>query len=146
VALEFRDQLEAAFEVLERRIRGEEIARIGQAVAADRPQVRKAHERTEVLAHIAACLAIRQCHPEADAARDHRDLLRLHVEHAQFGFDVQPALLRHDQQLAIGVVEEAALHVAVGRVQVDADADARRCGAIAGHGEQAIDEIGRCIR
>ena len=72
-----------------------------------------------------------------------RDFLRLDLEHAEFGRDAQPALLRHDQQFAVGVVEKAPLHRAVRGIDVNADAGLRRRAAIAGHGEQAVDEIGR---
>src|SRR3546814_7809293 len=41
VALELGDQLEVALGLLVRRIRGEEVSRIGKAVGADRPQVRQ---------------------------------------------------------------------------------------------------------
>jgi hypothetical protein len=143
VALELGDQFEVAFHVLERRVRGQEVARIGQAIAADRSEVRQPQRRPEVLADIAARDPIGQRDPEADPARDHRDLVRLDLEHAELGRDVQASLLRHDQQLAIGVVEEPAVHVAVGRVQVDADARLRHRSAIAGQREQAVDEIHR---
>src|SRR5690606_27686317 len=53
----------------------------------------------------------------------------------------QATLLRDDQQLAVGAVEEAAAHRSVGRVHVDADARACARTAVAGHGEQAIDEV-----
>jgi hypothetical protein len=44
-ALEFRDQLEIAVDVLERGTRGEEIARVGQPVGADRAQFRQPQQR-----------------------------------------------------------------------------------------------------
>src|SRR4249919_669462 len=133
--------VEIAFAVFEGRIRRFEVARIGQAVAADRAQVRQAHERAEVLADVTARFAVRQRDAEADATRDQRDLLRFDVQHAEFGFDVQATLLRHDQELRIGVVEEAIHHVAVGRIQVDAHAVLPRGGSVAGHREEAFDEV-----
>ena len=53
------------------------------------------------------------------------------------------AVLRHDQQLAVGVVEEAPLHRAVGGVEMDRRAGLRMRVAVAGHRHQAVDEVGR---
>ena len=116
MALELGDEFEVAVDVLEGRMRREEIARIGQPVAADRAEVREAHGMAEVLAHVPACGAIRQRHAEADPTRDQRDFLRLNLKHAHLGVDDQPAFLRDDQQLAIGAVKEAPVHRPVGRV------------------------------
>ena len=146
VALELGDEFEIALILLVRRHRGEEITRVGQAVGADRPQVRQFERLAVVLTHVAARRAIGQLHAKAHAARDHRDLLRRQFQHAQFGGNPQPALLRHHQQLAIGTVEKPALHIRIGRVHVDADARAGGRAAIAGHGEQPVDEIDCCSR
>jgi acyl-CoA reductase-like NAD-dependent aldehyde dehydrogenase len=77
------------FAVLVAGARRQEVARIGQAVRADGPEVRQAQQRAEVLADIAARLAVRQADLEAHAARDHRDFLRFDFEQAQFGGDAQ---------------------------------------------------------
>ena len=55
----------------------------------------------------------------------------------------QPPLLRHDQQLAVGVVEEAAAHRPVRGVDVDRAAGAAGGIAVARHRHQAVDEIDR---
>jgi hypothetical protein len=60
VAAELGDQLEIAFAVFVARLRRQEVARIGQAVRADRAQVRQAQQGAEVLADIAARRAVRQ--------------------------------------------------------------------------------------
>ena len=146
VALELGDQFELAFHVLVGRHRRLEIAWIGQAVGADGPQVRQAQRCTEVLADIAARLAIGQFDQEAHTARDHGDLLRADIDHAELGGDAQAPLLRDDQQLAIGVVEVAPLHRPVGGVQVDADAVLAFRPAVPGHRVQAVDEVRRRLR
>ncbi|MNN40485.1 hypothetical protein D3C81_1545620 [compost metagenome] len=115
-AIELGDQLEIAVDVFECGMRGLEIARIGQAVGADRAQVGQLQQCAEVLADVATARAVRQLDTEADAARNHRDLLRFDLDHAQLGQQAQAAQLRHDQQLAVGVVEVAANHVTVGGV------------------------------
>ncbi len=145
-ALELGDQFELAFQVFVGRMRGFEVARVGQAIGADRPQVRQAHQAAEVLADIAACLAIGQLDAKAHPARDHRDLLRLDLDHAELGEQAQAAVLGHDQQFAVGVVEIAAVHVGGGRIQMDADASLGSGAAVAAHRVQAIDEIGRRLR
>ena len=141
--LEFRHQFEIAFAILESRDRREEVARVRQAIAADRPKVGQLQHRAEVLADVAARFAVRQGNRKTDAARDQGDFLRLHLQHAHLGGDAQAALLRHDQQFAVGIVEITPIHVAIGRVQVHADAGTRFGTAVAGHGEQAVDEVGR---
>ena len=60
-----------------------------------------------VLGDIAARLAI-DLDPELDAARDQRDRARRDIQPAELGHDPQRALLRNDQQLAVGVDEHAA--------------------------------------
>jgi hypothetical protein len=55
-------------------------------------------------------------------------------------------LLRHDQQLAVGIVEKAIGHRPVRRVQMDAAAGHGRRISVARHGDQSIDEIGRRVR
>ena len=139
--LEFGDQAEVAFHIFIRRIRGQEITRIGQPVAANRAQIRQLEQCAEVLAHIACGLPIRQAHTEAHAAWQHRNFLRLHVQYAQLGFDMQAPGLRHQHQLAIGIAKPAAVHVGIRRIQVDAHAHCRFRAAIAGHGVEAIQKI-----
>ena len=53
----------------------------------------------------------------------------------------QAALLRHEQHLAIGVDEGAALHRAVGEVDVRADAGLRLGIAVGGQRVHAVDEV-----
>src|SRR5262249_37413050 len=74
------------------------------------------------------------------------DLAWLGVQRAQLSGDVQRALLRYEQQLAIRVVEEALLHRAIAGVHMDADPGLHRRVAVAGHGDEAIDEIGGRLR
>jgi hypothetical protein len=142
LAAELGDQFVIAFEIFVARDRDQEVARVGQAVRADRAEVRQAQQGAEVLAHIAARRPVRQIDGEAHAARDHGDLLGFELDQAEFGGDREPALLGHDQQLAVGGIEIAAAHRLVGCVQVDRAAGHRGGRAVAGHGDHAVDEIG----
>ena len=117
-----------AVDVLVRGDRRQEVARIGQAVGADRAEVGQAEAGAVVLADVAARRAVRQLDAEAHAARDDDDLLRLGVDHAELGDEALPALLRHDQHLAVGVVEDAVAHRAVGGVEVRRGAGLRAAG------------------
>ncbi|MCW0448988.1 hypothetical protein NB706_001822 [Xanthomonas sacchari] len=146
MALELGDQCELAFVFLVGGDRREEIAWVGQAVGADRPQVGQPQQAAEVLAHVAARGAVGQFHAEAHAARDHRDFLRRHFQRAQFGAQAQLPELRDQQQFRIGVVEEPALHRRVGRIQVHRHAMLPLGRAVAGHGVQAVDEVHRRLR
>ena len=67
----------------------------------------------------------RELHAEAQAARHDRDLLRLDLEQPELGGEAQRAELRHDEQLAVRVVEEAPLHGAIRHVPVNAAAALR---------------------
>jgi hypothetical protein len=61
-----------------------------------------------------------QLDAKAHTAWNDHDLLRLDLEHAHLAAHAQSPLLRHDQQLAIGIHEEPIGHRAIGRIQVDA--------------------------
>ncbi|MNL25840.1 hypothetical protein D3C87_1473360 [compost metagenome] len=143
IALELGDELELSLAILVARHRRQEITRIGQPVRADYAEVRQLEQRAVVLADIAARGAVRQVDAEAHATRNHNDLLRFHRQPAHFRRQQQAALLRHDQHLAIGVVEVAVLHRLVGQVQVDAATGHRFRAAITGHRHDAVDKVGR---
>jgi hypothetical protein len=113
------DQLERLVAILIPGVRRQEVARIGQAVGADRPQVRQAEQAAVIFGDIAPRRPVRQQHPEAHTARHQRHFAGAQVDAAHLGQQLQPPLLRDDQQLAIGVEEGAPLHVRTG---------ARRCG------------------
>jgi hypothetical protein len=127
--------------VFVRRHRDHEVARVGQAIGADHAEVGQPQAGAEVLAHVAARRAVEQLDAEAHAARDHHDLLRLGLDHAQFGGKAQPALLQHDQQLAVGAVKVAIDHRAVARIQVDRAAALGVRIAGAGEGHETFNEI-----
>ena len=121
MAAEFGDQFVRAVQVFVGGHRRQKVAPVGQAVRANRPQVGQAEVGAEVLAHIAtsdstrgavgaAGLFIQQFNPKAHTARDDDDFLRLRVNAAQLGDKALPPHLRHDQQLAVGVVEHALRH------------------------------------
>ncbi len=71
------------------------------------------------------------------------DLAGRGVEEAELGDQAQLALLRHDQQLAVGVVEHPVDHRAVGQVQVRGHAGLGGHVAVAADRHQAVDEVGR---
>ena len=64
-------------------------------------------------------------------------------DHAELGDKAGAALLRHDQHFAVGIVEAAVGHRAVGGVEVNRHADLRCDIAIAAQRNDAFDEIGR---
>jgi hypothetical protein len=121
------------------------VAAVGQAVRTDGPQVRQAERRAVAFADIAAHRA-GDLDAEADAAGDHHDLARRDVEAAELGDQMQVALLRHDQQLAVGVLEHPVDHRAVGQVEVRGHAGLGGHVAVAADRDQAVDEVGRLGR
>ncbi len=145
-ALEFLDQLGGAIDVLEGGHGRQEVARIGQAVGADRPQLRQAQQGAVVLADIAARRPIHQVDPEAHAAGDDRDLQRRHLKDPHLGDQPKPPFLGDHQQLPVGVEEHLAGHRAVGEVEVRGQSRALARPAGACQGDQAFDEVLRRIR
>ncbi|MNZ88865.1 hypothetical protein D3C78_1077670 [compost metagenome] len=124
------------------RDRGQEVPRVGQAVAANRPQVRQTQRRAMVLGQVATCLRVEQFDTEFQATRQYRYFQRLQFQHAQLGDNTQTAQLRHQQPFAIGI-EEHPLHGAIGAVMVNADAGRLFRARVGGHAHQAVDEISR---
>ncbi len=57
----------------------------------------------------------------------------------------QPSL-RHDQHLAVGIVEDALAHRAIGGVKVHGHAELRRDIAVAAERDHALDEVGGPLR
>jgi hypothetical protein len=104
--------------VLERRHRGLEVARVGQAIGADRPAVGECELGTVVLAYVAARRAVDQLDLELDTARHDADLAGLDLDPAELGEEAQPTLLRHHQQLAVGIIEVVVRHRLGGEVDV----------------------------
>ena len=82
-----------------------EVARIGEAVGADRPAVGQGEGAAVILAQIGPRRPVDQLDPEDDAALDQADLAGLDLDDAELGAEAQPAFLRHDQILAVGVEE-----------------------------------------
>ncbi|MCY1421373.1 hypothetical protein D9M71_370250 [compost metagenome] len=119
----------------------EEVPWVGQAVAADRPQVGQAQWRAVVLGDITASLRVEQFDAELEATRQHGDLQRRDLHHTEFSGDAQAPEFGHQQQLAIGI-EEHPLHRAIGPVAVDAHACRFVLAGVGRHGDPTIDEIG----
>ena len=68
---------------------------------------------------------------------------RRSFDHAELGDKAGAALLRHDQHLAVGIVEAAVGHRAIGGIEMHRHADLRRHIAVAAERHDAFDEIGR---
>ena len=124
-----------------------EIARIGETVRADRTELRQAQQRAEVLGDVAARLAVEQFDAEADAAR-HRP--RSPVARRR----ERPARSRC---AGVPAAERSAVRRRRRRSNGPASSGWRHTGwipiplcagraAIAGHRDEAVDEVGRCRR
>src|SRR4029077_6423225 len=86
-----------------------------------RPKWGKRKHPALILADIAAGRPVGQFDAEFYAARDDRDLARARLDRAELGVEHQAALLRHDQQFAIGVIKYPLGHRAGRTVEMDAD-------------------------
>jgi formate dehydrogenase assembly factor FdhD len=120
--------------------RGQEIPGVGQAIAANRPQIGQAQRRAVVLGNIAASLGIEQLNAKLEATGDHRDFQWFQIQAPQLGTNAQAAQFGHQQQLAISI-EKHPLHRGIGAVMVDADARRFFRPAIGRHTHKAIDKI-----
>ncbi len=117
-----------------------EIARIGETVRADRTKLGKAERQPVVLGDITARFAV-DLDPELDAARHKRGRTGGDLEDSELGDDAQGAGLRNDQQLAVGIGEDAPFHRAAGAIEVDRDAFEIGRVAVGEHRHHAVDEI-----
>ena len=143
-ALELLDHRVWFIAILEPRHRGFDIARIGEAVGADRAEIRQAKQGAVIFADIATRLTVGQRDAKPHPTRDHRDLQGCDIDPAQLGIDRQPPLLGDDQHLAVGG-EEGACHVAIGDIAVDADAALFRDVPGAAVARQTVDPVGRRV-
>ena len=135
-------QFELARHVLVGGLRIVEIARVGEAVGADRAEVRQVEGRAVILAQIAARRAVRQVDGDLDAARDHGEVAGREVERAAFGAQADVAGLRQQHHLGVGVAEIAPLHRGVGAVQVDRQAGPGAHVAVPDIARHAVEEVG----
>ena len=140
-AQKFRGDVELAFAIFKRRYGRLEVARIGQAICADRAQFRQPERQAIVLADVSARLLLRKNHAEFDPARNHADLARRDLQNAELGMKAKRAQLRNDQHLAVGGVEEAVLHRRVCGIEMNRHARLHRRIAVAAQRDDAVDEI-----
>ena len=104
-------------------------------------KVRQPEIGTEVFADISARHRRAARRESAHRAESRRSPAVRHRSR-QLGHETLAALLRHDQQLAVGVVKRALGHRAIRRVQMHARAGLRVRIAIARHRDQAFDKVG----
>src|SRR5271167_3182357 len=142
-AEKFADQLAGLFDILVVRPRREEIAWIGKAIGTDWPEVGQLERRAEILANVATAArrALRKVDAKAQAAWYDGNLQRLKVYAPQFGVQDERALLRYDEQFAIGIIEVSPLHGSVDGKQINSAAHLSVRRTVAGDRHQTIDEI-----
>src|SRR5262249_4296701 len=87
-----------------------EVAGVGEAVRTDGTAVGQRELGTVVLADVATCGPVDQLDLEFDAARDDANFAGSSLDPAELGEKARTSLLRHDEHLAVGVVEIVALH------------------------------------
>ena len=139
-AAPFHEQLGRRVLVLIGRDRRQEVARIGEAIGADRPALRQREGAAVVFAEIAARRPIREFDTEFDAARDHRDLAGLDIDPAEFGDEAQGTLLGHEHHLAIGIIKMLIDHRFGDQQDMRGHAGLRVGVARRGHGLHALQE------
>src|SRR5215470_15317659 len=89
IALKFRDDLAGLVAVLESRDRHAEITRVGEAVGADRSELREPKQRAVILADITPRAVVAQLDTEFEATGDDGDLARTSSDNAQLGGELQ---------------------------------------------------------
>uniref|UniRef100_A0A0N4ZLE2 Glucosamine_iso domain-containing protein n=1 Tax=Parastrongyloides trichosuri TaxID=131310 RepID=A0A0N4ZLE2_PARTI len=145
LAAVFLNALRRAIHVLEPGDGRLEVARVGQAVGTDRTEVGQAEGRAVVLADVAARLSV-HLDAETHAARDDEDVARRRLDEAHLGDEALRPLLRHDQQFAVGRIEDAVDHRAIGDIKVNAHPRAGIGATVAAIGGQPLDPVGRLVR
>lgn len=122
-----------------------EIARIGEAVGSKRPELGEREVALVQLEGIAANWggAVGEVHGEFEASWDDGDLHGPHEKPAQFGADVERALLRDKQEVAVGRVESlGGAHGLARGKDIHAQAGFQGGVARAGNEVQSGDEVG----
>src|SRR3712207_938498 len=95
------DELHLPFGILILSDGGEEVAGIGEAVGADRPELGQAEEASVVLGDITPRLPVRQRGAKANAPGDERDLARSDVDAAHLGVEGDAPMLRDEEHLTV---------------------------------------------
>ena len=103
----------------------EEVARIREAVGADRAALRQGKRAAVILTEVAAGRPVSELDADLHAARDDRDLAWLDVDDAELGRKPQLALLRHEEHLAVGIVEILVRHRAGDEIDMRSHAGLR---------------------
>ena len=118
LAAPFDRHAAARVAVFEPGDRSFEIARVGQAVRADRTAAGQREFCAVVFANESACLIVQQVNFENHSSRQNAYFKRFKFDLAELGKDRQPARLRNDQQFRIRVVKKLVIHTLVGQVNV----------------------------
>src|SRR5262245_36354253 len=142
IALKFCDDAEVALDVFVNGDGRQEVARVGEAVRADRPEFGQPELRAVIFADVASRLAVGQFDQEPQPARQNANFARRDLQHSKLRADRQSPHLRNDERLAVGVVKEAVAHRGVASVEVNPGAGLAGEIAAAGHRDQTVDEIG----
>lgn len=106
----------------------QEVPSIRQPIRTQRAQLREFKPTTPYFKDVPTHrLALRQTHAKTQTALNNHNLTRLHEKWTEFGLDIQCALLRDDEELAICVDEGFLRHASVGCVDVCGEAF-KECG------------------
>ena len=139
-AAPFHEQFGRRVLVLIGRDRGEEIARIGEAIGADRTALRQREGAAVILAQISARRTACDLDAEFHAARNHHDFAGFGIDPAEFGDETQGSLLRHEQHFTVGIVEMLIDHRFGDEKDVSSHASLRVDVSRRGHGLHALQE------
>ena len=141
----FLDDLGRLVLVLEPGDRRFEIARIGEAVGADRPKLGQAQRQARGSPRHSRALR-RRLRPGTSRRAGRRRSIPGATSIRPISVAMsQRARLRDDQQLAVGVDEDAPLHRPAGAVKMDRDAFEIGRLAVGEHRHHAVDEV-RAVR
>ena len=124
----------------------QEVARVGQAIRADRPALGGAERRAVVFADVAAGGLAHEFNAEFQRAGNADDLARRRLDDAELGDEAQAPLLGHEHHLAIGVAENLVRHALGDDIDMRGHAGLRARVAGGGHGPHALDEGGGLAR
>eukprot|EP00162_Nutomonas_longa_P014577 comp22026_c0_seq2/m.50715 comp22026_c0_seq2/g.50715 ORF comp22026_c0_seq2/g.50715 comp22026_c0_seq2/m.50715 type:complete len:426 (+) comp22026_c0_seq2:1019-2296(+) len=120
--------------------RGLEVARVGESVGADRPELGQSKVALVHLEDVSAAWAGGWVDAPADAALHDCDFAWAHAQSSELCADVESAELRHEEHVAVCVAESGGAHRGVKHIQMCRTALLAVCGSGAADGDEALEE------
>lgn len=121
--------------------RTQKVPRVSQSIRTQWAQLRQLEAGAPDFEDVSTGGPVWQFHPETETALNNNNLAGLDKERTELGLDIESALLRDNQKLAVRVDESLLLHAGVGNVDVCCETFAKRGVARARDGLETGHEV-----